>query len=733
MSVRRRSSPVTFARASGSHSADTCALSLRWAFALLLDFGGHRNLIQRHHFQDDELARELGLEALIDAEDFSQAQALRRLKHERLRFEETFPAPGYPDRLAANLRALGELIGLDVVEQGILGFCVLLHTDPRLSDAADLLGCIGVNHACRVLSALLDVDSELLAARLGSAGRLVRAGLLEAKMRTGTPSSLGGHLLIASAGFLQQLRFSRGGPLALFRHAFRRSPPGHLGEEDYRHLGQTFALARNYLGKALAERRPGVNVLLYGPPGTGKTQLSRLLARLLEVPLYEIACTDGDGDPIGAQQRLCSLRAAMSVLHSQPALLVLDEIEDIFETPTFPFATRSTAQKGWINRMLEENSLPCFWLSNDIDCLDKAYIRRFDLVIELPNPPRSQRERIVRECGGNRLGEALVGRLAGHEEIAPAVITRAVRIGRSLHPRAGSKLDGAVESLVAATLKAQGHEPLARHGGEVLPNFYAPELANADVPLGALVDGLRRHPEARLCLYGPPGTGKTAFGHWLARSLERPLMVKRVSDLVSPLCGGDREEPGQGFRGRRRGAGRAAARRGGQLPAGTAQGDPELGDHRGQRDAHADGALPRAVHRLHQSDGRPRRGGAAPFRPEDPVRLSAAAADRRAVQCPPAGPRPDRSRAVRRPPSRRRAVPDAGRLRPGYPPGPLQAVRQRRRTGRCPARGKPPQGVRAASDRLRPLAERRFPGRFFQLLGMPAVGIMAGLCRARGE
>lgn len=537
MSVRRRSSPVTFARASGPHSADTCALSLRWAFALLLDFGGHRNLIQRHHFQDDELARELGLEALIDAEDFSQAQALRRLKHERLLFEEAFPAPGYPDRLAANLRALGELIGLDVVEQGILGFCVLLHTDPRLSDAADLLGCIGVNHACRVLSALLDVDSELLAARLGSAGRLVRAGLLEAKMRTGTPSSLGGHLLIASAGFLQQLRFSRGGPLELFRHAFRRSPPGHLGEEDYRHLGQTFALARNYLGKALAERRPGVNVLLYGPPGTGKTQLSRLLARLLEVPLYEIACTDGDGDPIGAQQRLCSLRAAMSVLHSQPALLVLDEIEDIFETPAFPFATRSTAQKGWINRMLEENSLPCFWLSNDIDCLDKAYIRRFDLVIELPNPPRSQRERIVRECGGNRLGEALVGRLAGHEEIAPAVITRAVRIGRSLHPRAGSKLDGAVESLVAATLKAQGHEPLARHGGEALPSFYAPELANADVPLGALVDGLRRHPEARLCLYGPPGTGKTAFGHWLARSLERPLMVKRVSDLVSPYVG----------------------------------------------------------------------------------------------------------------------------------------------------------------------------------------------------
>ena len=52
-----------------------------------------------------------------------------------------------------------------------------------------------------------------------------------------------------------------------------------------------------------------------------------------------------------------------------------------------------------------------------------------------------------------------------------------------------------------------------------------------------MIDGLRKHPEARLCFYGPPGTGKTAFGHWLARELKKPLMVQRVSDLVSPYVG----------------------------------------------------------------------------------------------------------------------------------------------------------------------------------------------------
>ncbi|MQT75007.1 AAA family ATPase [Pseudomonas helleri] len=524
-------------RASGPHSSDTCALSLKLVFMLMLDLGGHRNFIQRHHFNDDEIAAELGLQELVDAEDFSPAMALRRLKRERLAFDLAFPAPDYPDRLQANVQALGQLIGLDAIEQRILGFCVLLHTDPCLNDASDQLGALGFNRTIRVLSTLLDTPQEDLLPYLVNEGRLVRAGLLEINARSCTMSTLSSRLVIESSDFLQQLRFSRGQPIELFKHAFRLSPPGHLNEKDYRHLGRSLEIATTYLKKALAEERSGVNILLYGPPGTGKTQLSRLLARLLGTSLYEIACTDSDGDPVSAHQRLCALRSAMSALQSQKALLLLDEIEDIFDTSPLPFSGKSKTQKGWINRMLEENSLPCFWLSNDIECLDNAYIRRFDVVIELPNPPKSQREQIVRECSGDRLGEALVEKLVEHEEMTPAVIARAARIARSLHPRAGKRLDATVECLVDATLKAQGFEQLGRNQAQQLPSFYSPSLINADIPLDGLIDGLRKHPEARLCFYGPPGTGKTAFGHWLAQELEKPLMVKRVSDLVSPYVG----------------------------------------------------------------------------------------------------------------------------------------------------------------------------------------------------
>ena len=45
-------SPTPFAHDS-LRSADTCALSLKWSFKLMLELGGHRTFIGRHSFNDD--------------------------------------------------------------------------------------------------------------------------------------------------------------------------------------------------------------------------------------------------------------------------------------------------------------------------------------------------------------------------------------------------------------------------------------------------------------------------------------------------------------------------------------------------------------------------------------------------------------------------------------------------------------------------------------------------------
>lgn len=551
------------ARKSGPYSQDTCPLALSWMFKLVIDCGGHREFINHGCFSDDDLARELGIHWLLEVEtndeevDFSlmmrggrrraraagkasfRERALPALRRESKLFAKAFPAPGFPDNLQENLEKLAELVGLDEVEQKLIGFCALLSTDSLLDDCCNQLGYVGFNRLIRVLSTLLEVPPHDLRLRLSAEGRLAQAGLVEANLRNGPRQHMSDLLGLSNKSLLFSLRYHQGSAIGLFQSAFRPAAQSTLEAKDFVHLDTALGIARPYLKQALETEKAGVNVLIYGPPGTGKSQLTRMLAQELQAELYEIACTDDNGDPISRHGRLCALRSAMCVLSQQRTLLLLDEIEDLFnahgEASMLPHVPGP--QKGWINRMLEENPIPCFWLTNSLQALDNAYIRRFDLVLKLDNPPRAQRKRIIRSVSHDRLGDGLIDKLANHEQVMPAIITKAIGVARTQSDEGAASIDCKVEFLVNATLQAQGFPRLDQERTQSLPPFYSPDLANADVPLEQLLTGLRQESEARLCFYGPPGTGKTAFGHWLAEQLGKPLMTHRASDLVSPYVG----------------------------------------------------------------------------------------------------------------------------------------------------------------------------------------------------
>ncbi len=58
-----------------------------------------------------------------------------------------------------------------------------------------------------------------------------------------------------------------------------------------------------------------------------------------------------------------------------------------------------------------------------------------------------------------------------------------------------------------------------------------------EVTPSAIVQALHRRGRGSLCFYGPPGTGKTAFAEVLAEALDRELIARAASDLVSPYVG----------------------------------------------------------------------------------------------------------------------------------------------------------------------------------------------------
>ena len=279
--------------------------------------------------------------------------------------------------------------------------------------------------------------------------------------------------------------------------------------------------------------------------------MARTLAAELACELFEVASEDAEGDPVNGEKRLRAYRAAQSFFGQRRSLLVFDEIEDVFNDGDGLFGRKSTAQtrKAWINRMLEENVVPTIWLSNSIRGMDPAFIRRFDVVFELTVPPKKQRERIIRAACSDLLDEKQVSRIADAQELAPAVVTRAASVARSISDELGSAgVASAIQKLISSTLEAQGHGPLRKIDANRLPDIYDPAFIHADADLIQVATGLVQTKSGRLCLYGPPGTGKTAFGRWLAEQLGVPLMVRRASDLMSKWVGENEKNIARAFK-----------------------------------------------------------------------------------------------------------------------------------------------------------------------------------------
>ncbi|QOL48538.1 AAA family ATPase [Massilia litorea] len=546
MTVRQRKSPAS--RANPASRPDNIAQL--WMLRILVPLGGHKLFLARGGFADDAVARALGLGAWLDDElrDFDAALIRTELRDLHRAAEACSADLAPPPALRANMARLAGLAGLSETDCRVVEFAAMLHQDRVLDDCADTLGNLNSGKLADLLAQLLGLEAAAVRASLGPHGVLARSGLLS--VDRGNNGYLRGKLDLLSSSFADHILASETDPLALLRETISPSAPARLVLADYAHIGEALAILRPYLEQATATAQVGVNIFLHGAPGTGKSELARALAAELGCELFDVASEDADGDPVTGERRLRAYRAAQSFFCQRRALIVFDEVEDVFADGDGMSGRKSTAQrrKAWINRTLEQNKVPTFWLSNTVGGIDPAFMRRFDLVVELPVPPRAQRERILRDACGDLLGDDAVRRIAESDALAPAVVSRVASVVRRIEDRlTPGAAPRALAWLIDQSLEAQGL-PLRTHDASRLPAGYDAALLNADTDLPLLAEGLASTRSGRLCLYGRPGTGKTAYGRWLAERLGMPLLLYSASDLMSKWVGESEQNIAAAFR-----------------------------------------------------------------------------------------------------------------------------------------------------------------------------------------
>lgn len=450
-----------------------------------------------------------------------------------------------------NIDALSGLLQLNKAERALLLYGTLARYQ---RDLRSLLVEFKVNNAPEAYAAIAEiagVNANEVGEALRVGSRLERIGLVENLISEHNITDLADLMKVSEKlpPVLMREYRDQNELMAVFT---RPSAKSELRLADFGFVADDAQVLCSLLRNAVARKEAGVNVLLYGPPGTGKTELAKVVAQAAGLELFEVEYADRDGNSLSGRDRYRSLQIAQVFLKgSAQAALLFDEVEDVFppisseaaqlmaraEQVAAP-ASGSVSGKAWVNQILESNPVPTIWVTNRIEQIDPAFRRRFAYHLELKSPPPGAREALVRKTlEGVPVSDGFVAKLTERKGLTPAQIRTAVRFAQLAHAQ-GAKMEELVERQLRNADQALGNRT-GDTGLRRSVTTYDLEVLNVETrfPVPRIVEALKARGHGTLCFYGAPGTGKTALAEHIARQLDRPLLVKQASDLMSKFVG----------------------------------------------------------------------------------------------------------------------------------------------------------------------------------------------------
>jgi hypothetical protein len=480
------------------------------AYRIFFEFGKLSSFFVRpNRWEDDELADSLGIPMEYEEDEDIRPALKQALKQ---RFSELSKNPLIDEDSSLVEQNIGQVVkGLQLndTEHAILRFAYYIHNETSVYPALRYLGRrINRQKFIGKLAKIIEKPVDAVRLALQKNGKLFSFGLIE------TGSSLHhrdfeDHVQWGDTISIDEVGLSAFDEDTLLKSCLQITEPSKLSEENFAHIAAMRERILSYLRNAYRSEQKGVNILIYGVPGTGKTEFASWIAQTLNVPSYTLRYADDDdaGEMHSNKNRLTNCTLAQALIKQKQALMIFDEIEDVFAGSVFQ---RSIAQhhKAWINHFLENNPVPIVWISNDVSCMDDAFLRRYDIVFKMPDLPIQHKESLIRKLSDNRLNDGQVLSLAKQEHLPAAVLERGFKVAKTVSEDSEAFAEHAI-SILNETLVAQGKSKLQ------LPKHqkasFSLDWVSCHGDIHKISQGLIKRQNGRVCCYGPAGTGTTAW------------------------------------------------------------------------------------------------------------------------------------------------------------------------------------------------------------------------------
>ncbi len=505
----------------------------KWILRILLKTKAHRDFLSCRDYHDDHFKISIPSLKEID-HNTDDHEILNILKSRAKVIESENPPRDFKSTLTENVEKLGRKLKLSAVEKELITFIVIVKSDESLYSAADRIGELNTSSLTAVIAEVLDLSKNEVKKALAKDSVLIASGLVKIDSNS-NQFSYKVELIDHFEDYILQTDTS---VEQLMDNYFTLCESTELEEKDFDHVTKDLGILIPFLSSAHQNKMQGVNIAIYGDVGVGKNETVRFISKMLGIPLYEVRFDNIEGEAISAQARLSALRLCQTFLkHTCTGLVLLDEVEDLLEKGYSIFQSDNKS-KGYLNRVLEQNPVPTFWLCNDTE-FDQAYKRRFSYSIHLPTPPFSIRRQMLLNAliqNSVSVSSEWVDTTAKKEMLTPALISQVAEITGCLKNNSESSHEQILNRLINNKFEFMGiSERLGKKKKSDIP--YKLEYVNTDIDMEYFIKGIKDQNKASVLLRGMSGCGKTNFVEYISERLEKPLLKKRASDIFDKYVG----------------------------------------------------------------------------------------------------------------------------------------------------------------------------------------------------